>query len=79
MANELTLNATLAYADSETADLSLGIPADLLKTITTKKFVGDSDDHVKELHTVQVEWVKGNNGRPGLRENPGTEKVWPAP
>ncbi len=45
--------------------------------ITTKRFVGDSTGHVKEAHTVEIEWVKGNNGRPGLREVPGTEKVWP--
>ncbi|MEE8199135.1 MAG: FAD-dependent oxidoreductase, partial [Thermoplasmata archaeon] len=44
----------------------------------TKKFVGDEDGHVKELHTVQIEWVRGNNGRQVPKEIPGTEKVWPA-
>jgi glutamate synthase (NADPH/NADH) small chain len=47
-------------------------------SILTKRFVGDEQGQVKELHTVQVEWVTGPNGRPGPREIPGTEKVWPA-
>jgi len=45
--------------------------------IMTKKFVGDEDGHVKELHTVQIEWVRGNNGRQVPKEIPGTEKVSP--
>jgi glutamate synthase (NADPH) small chain len=47
-------------------------------TIQTTRFVGDETGRVKEVHTIQVEWMKGNNGRPALREIPGTEKVWPA-
>ncbi len=47
-------------------------------SIVTKKFVGDEQGQVKEVHTVQVEWVPGVNGRPAPRELPGTEKVWPA-
>lgn len=46
--------------------------------IMTRKFVGDESGHVKELHTVRVEWQAGSNGRPRLKEIPGTEKVWPA-
>jgi glutamate synthase (NADPH/NADH) small chain len=46
--------------------------------VTTKRFVGDSSGRVSELHTVEIEWVKGSNGRPGLKEVPGTERVWPA-
>ena len=38
MANELTLNGTLAYADSEDADVSLQI-TDLLASVATKKFL----------------------------------------
>jgi glutamate synthase (NADPH/NADH) small chain len=45
--------------------------------IQTKKFVGDADGHVKELHTVRVEWVK-DNGRTIPREVPGSERVFPA-
>ncbi|MBI4455988.1 MAG: glutamate synthase subunit beta [Acidobacteria bacterium] len=44
--------------------------------IMTKKFVGDSRGHVKELHTVLIEWVKGNNGWPVPREIPGTGKIY---
>jgi glutamate synthase (NADPH/NADH) small chain len=47
--------------------------------IMTQKFVGDENGRVKEIHTVDIEWVTGNNGqRPTLKEIPGTEKVWSA-
>ena len=47
--------------------------------IMTKKMVGDEHGHVKELHTVEIEWVfSDNGGRPFPKEIPGTEKVWPA-
>jgi glutamate synthase (NADPH/NADH) small chain len=47
--------------------------------VMTKRFVGDREGHVSEVHTVQVEWARaGNNGRVAPREVPGTEKVWPA-
>jgi glutamate synthase (NADPH/NADH) small chain len=46
--------------------------------IMTRKFAGDENGHVKVLHTVQIEWVRGNNGRPVPREIPSTEKIWPA-
>ncbi len=45
--------------------------------INTKKFVGDANGRVKELHTVRVEWVK-DNGRIFPREVPGTERAFPA-
>ena len=47
-------------------------------SIQTKRFVGDENGQVKEIHTIQVEWVIGANGRYAPREIPGTEKVWPA-
>lgn len=46
--------------------------------VMTKKFVGDDDGNVKELHTVQIEWVSGENGRKMPKEIEGTEKVWKA-
>jgi glutamate synthase (NADPH/NADH) small chain len=46
--------------------------------VTTKRFVGDASGHVKELHTVNIEWQRGEGGRMSTREVPGTEKVWPA-
>ena len=44
----------------------------------TKRFVGDAQGRVKELHVVQVEWAKGADGRFGPKEIPGTERVIPA-
>jgi glutamate synthase (NADPH/NADH) small chain len=47
--------------------------------INAKKFGGDEAGRVKEIHTVEIEWVTGGNGgRPYPQEIPGTEKVWPA-
>ncbi len=46
--------------------------------IMTKRFVGDDQGRVKELHTVLIEWSKGDNGRFAPHEVPGTEKVYPA-
>jgi glutamate synthase (NADPH/NADH) small chain len=46
--------------------------------IQSKRFVGDENGQVKEVHTILVEWVAGPNGRLSPREIPGTEKVWPA-
>lgn len=46
--------------------------------ISTKRFVGDENGHVKELHTVNIEWQKDANGRFVLVEVPGSERVWPA-
>lgn len=44
----------------------------------TKKFVGDQNGCVKEVHTIRVLWEKDEKGRYVPREIPGTEKVWPA-
>jgi glutamate synthase (NADPH/NADH) small chain len=44
----------------------------------TKGLVGDAAGNVKELHTVEVEWVKNGDGRLSMKEKPGTERVWPA-
>ncbi|GAP22153.1 glutamate synthase subunit beta [Leptolinea tardivitalis] len=46
--------------------------------VQTKRIVGDDNGRVKEIHTIQVEWVTGANGRKEPREIPGTEKVFPA-
>ncbi|KJS15356.1 MAG: glutamate synthase [Peptococcaceae bacterium BRH_c4b] len=46
--------------------------------ITAKKFVGDENGQVKEVHTINVEWIKDDLGRFAPREIQGTEKVWPA-
>ena len=46
--------------------------------IQTKKFVGDEHGHVKELHTVRVEWVKDNGRFVAAGTSPAREQVFPA-
>ncbi|MBM7855369.1 glutamate synthase (NADPH/NADH) small chain [Desulfohalotomaculum tongense] len=64
------------YAQEEAAALYGADPRQYC--IMTKKFVGDERGHVKEVHTVNVEWARNDQGRLVPREIPGTEKVWPA-
>ncbi|MBI4488391.1 MAG: glutamate synthase subunit beta, partial [Deltaproteobacteria bacterium] len=45
---------------------------------TPEKFVGHGNGHVKELHTVTVEWAKADSGAWVPKRIPGTEKVYPA-
>jgi glutamate synthase (NADPH) small chain len=47
-------------------------------SISTKRFVGDENGQVKELHTVLVEWQREDSGRLVPVEVPGSEKVYPA-
>jgi glutamate synthase (NADPH/NADH) small chain len=63
------------YGQEEAAALFGDDPREYL--INTKKFVGDASGHVKELHTVRVEWGK-DNGRFLPKEIPGSERVFPA-
>jgi glutamate synthase (NADPH/NADH) small chain len=44
--------------------------------INTKKFVGDAQGHIKEIHTVRIEWVR-DGGRFVMKEVAGSEKVLP--
>ena len=44
---------------------------------TAKRFVGDDRGHVKEIHTVQVQWERNEKGQFVPREVPGTEQVRP--
>ena len=46
--------------------------------IQTTKFVGDANGHVKEIHTVRVEWVK-DNGRAMPRNDPRHGAGLPGP
>jgi glutamate synthase (NADPH/NADH) small chain len=46
--------------------------------IMTKKLVGDENGHIKEVHTVNIEWKKEDSGRFVSVEIPGSEKVWKA-
>lgn len=45
---------------------------------TTQKIVGDASGKVKEIHTVEIEWITDAEGRMSMREIPGTEKILPA-
>jgi glutamate synthase (NADPH/NADH) small chain len=63
------------YGQEEAAALFGDDPRTYL--INTKRFVGDEHGHVKELHTVRIEWVK-DNGRFTMKEVPGSEQVLPA-
>ena len=46
--------------------------------ITAKRFVGDENGQVKEVHTVGVEWTRDESGRFFPKEIAGTERVIPA-
>ena len=48
--------------------------------VMSKRFLGDENGHVRAVHTVETEWLKGNGdgGRPTPREIPGTQREWPA-
>lgn len=46
--------------------------------VMTKKFVGDGNGNVKELHTVEIEWITNEEGQKEPKEISGTEKAWKA-
>jgi glutamate synthase (NADPH/NADH) small chain len=47
--------------------------------VQTKRFLGDEQGRVKELHVTGIEWLRGEGGKPlGPREVAGTETVIPA-
>ncbi|WHY00380.1 glutamate synthase subunit beta [Neobacillus sp. DY30] len=46
--------------------------------VMTKRFVGDENGHVKEIHTINVETTTDENGQRIRKEIPGSEKIWPA-
>lgn len=64
------------YGQEEAAALQGADPRQYL--VSTKKFVGDENGHVKELHTVLIEWKRDDSGRMVPVEVPGSEKVYPA-
>lgn len=45
--------------------------------IATKEFKGDAKGQLKSVVTVEVQWVKEDNGKWQLHELPNTEKEWP--
>ncbi|MWC28212.1 glutamate synthase subunit beta [Paenibacillus sp. MMS18-CY102] len=67
---------TLDYAHEEAKALYGQDPRAF--SVLTKKFVGDENGQLKELHTVQIERTVDETGRKVYNEIPGTEKVWKA-
>jgi glutamate synthase (NADPH/NADH) small chain len=66
----------LDYGQEEAASVFGDDPRVYLTT--AKKFVGDDNGQVKEMHTVEIEWSKNDKGQFVPKEVPGTEKVRPA-
>ncbi|MDQ0903851.1 glutamate synthase subunit beta [Paenibacillus sp. V4I7] len=64
------------YGQQEAAAVQGEDPRQYL--INTKKFVGDENGNLKELHTVLIEWQKNEKGQFVPLEVPGSEKVYPA-
>lgn len=64
------------YGQEEAAAVFGDDPREYL--VSTKKFVKDEQGNLKEIHTIGVEWQKGEDGRMNLVELAGTEKVLPA-
>jgi glutamate synthase (NADPH/NADH) small chain len=65
----------LDYGQEEAAAKFGGDPRTYLTT--AKKFVGDDSGHVKEFHTVQIEWKRNEKVQFVAAEVPGTEQVRP--
>ncbi|MFY3791112.1 glutamate synthase subunit beta [Ureibacillus sp. MALMAid1270] len=66
----------LDYAYEEVEAVQGGDPREYL--IQTKKIIADKNGRVKELHTIQMEKILGEDGFHYFNEIPGTEKIWPA-
>jgi glutamate synthase (NADPH/NADH) small chain len=64
------------YGQEEAAAL-WGADPRAYRTVT-KRFESDKRGNVSALHTVEIEWVRGEGGRMNMKEVAGTEKVWPA-
>jgi glutamate synthase (NADPH/NADH) small chain len=64
------------YGQEEAAAMFGDDPRAYLNTAT--KFEGDENGHVKAIHTVQVQWMRDENGRFTPQHIPNTEKVIPA-
>jgi len=62
------------YGQEEAIEVFGKDPREYLTTVT--KIVGDEKENIKEVHTVEVEWVK-ENGKLIPKQIAGTEKVRP--
>ena len=66
----------LDYGQEEAAALQGSDPRDW--AVDTKRFVGDAEGRVREVHTVVLDWRKGPDGRMHPVEIPGSGRVFPA-
>jgi len=66
---------TLDYAHTEAKAKFGSDPRQF--SVLTKKFVGDENGHIKELHTIRIERIVDENGNKIYKEIEGTEEVWP--
>jgi glutamate synthase (NADPH/NADH) small chain len=64
------------YGQEEAAAVFGADPREYL--VSTKRFVGDDDGNLQEIHTIEVKWEKDADGRMNLVEVEGSEKVLPA-
>ncbi len=64
------------YGQEEAAAMFGNDPREYLRTAT--KFEGDENGNLKAVHTVQIQWMRDENGRFTPQHIPGTEKVLPA-
>lgn len=61
------------YGQEEAIAIQGEDPRDYL--VTTKKFVGDAEGNVTEIHTCKIEWKRQEDGRMIPVDVPGSEKV----
>ncbi|ACV64464.1 glutamate synthase, NADH/NADPH, small subunit [Desulfofarcimen acetoxidans DSM 771] len=73
---EWPIKLKVDYGQEEAISLYGKDPRNYL--ISTKKLVGNENGEVKEVHTVEITWVKNASGRMVPEEVPGSEKVWKA-
>jgi glutamate synthase (NADPH) small chain len=66
----------LDYGQEEAAALQGTDPR--IWSIQTNRFVGDVEGRVREIHTIDLDWRKGPEGRFHPVEIPGSERVFPA-
>ncbi len=73
---EWPMKLKVDYGQEEAISLYGKDPRNYL--ISTKKIVGNENGEVKEVHTVEITWVKNASGRMVPQEVSGSEKVWKA-
>jgi glutamate synthase (NADPH/NADH) small chain len=64
------------YGQEEAAHLYGSDPREYC--VMTKRFIGDENGNLKEIHTVQVEWVRDENNRFVPKEIQGSDQIRPA-